>query len=117
MQESVEQGRSGVLALLKREGPVSADRLAEHLGVTAMAVRQHLYALASEGLAVHDEQRRARGRPVKLWRTTDRANARFAAKSLEPSRVDAIIERVMTLENIEDVAGLVELAATSRAQD
>jgi 2-methylcitrate dehydratase PrpD len=40
-----------------------------------------------------------------------RANARFAAKSLEPSRVDAMIERVLTLENIEDVTGLVELAA------
>jgi 2-methylcitrate dehydratase PrpD len=46
-----------------------------------------------------------------------RANARFAAKPLEPSRVEAIIERVMTLEKIEDVAGLVELAATSRAKD
>jgi 2-methylcitrate dehydratase PrpD len=44
-----------------------------------------------------------------------RANVRFAAKSLERSRVNALIERVMTLENLEDVAGLVELAATRRA--
>ena len=46
-----------------------------------------------------------------------RANARFAAKPLEPSRVEAIIGRVMALENIEDVAGLVKLAAASRVQD
>jgi 2-methylcitrate dehydratase PrpD len=46
-----------------------------------------------------------------------RANARFAAKSLEASRVEAIIERVMALEKIANVTGLVELAATSRAQD
>jgi 2-methylcitrate dehydratase PrpD len=56
------------------------------------------------------------GHPSRPLSTEDaaakfRANARFAAKSLEPSRVDAIIERVLTLENIEDVTGLVELAA------
>ena len=79
MQDSQEQhGRPAVLALLKREGPVSADGLAAQLGVTAMAVRQHLYALEGEGLAVHSEEKRARGRPVKLWRTTEKANARFA---------------------------------------
>jgi 2-methylcitrate dehydratase PrpD len=42
-----------------------------------------------------------------------RANARFAAKSLEPSRVNALVERAMTLEKVADVAGFVELAATS----
>jgi predicted ArsR family transcriptional regulator len=73
-----EQGRRAVLSLLKREGPVSADRLAAELGVTSMAVRQHLYALSAEGLAVHEEEKRGRGRPVKLWRTTDKAEARFA---------------------------------------
>ena len=73
-----QQGRSAVLSLLKREGPVSADGLAERLGVTAMAVRQHLYALAEEGLASNREERRSRGRPVKLWRTTGKADARFA---------------------------------------
>jgi predicted ArsR family transcriptional regulator len=43
-----------------------------------MAVRQHLYALESGGLAAHSEEKRGRGRPVKLWRTTEKANARFA---------------------------------------
>src|SRR6516162_10444929 len=71
-------GRPAVLALLKREGPVSADMLAEKLGITAMAVRQHLYGLSDEGLAVHVEETRGRGRPVKLWRTTEKANAQFA---------------------------------------
>jgi predicted ArsR family transcriptional regulator len=79
MQELPEQqGRLAVLSLLKREGPVSADQLARKLDVTAMAVRQHLYALTDEGLATHSEENRGRGRPVKLWRTTERANARFA---------------------------------------
>jgi predicted ArsR family transcriptional regulator len=34
--------------------------------------------LTSDGLAVHDEEKRGRGRPVKLWRTTEKADARFA---------------------------------------
>jgi predicted ArsR family transcriptional regulator len=71
-------GRKAILSLLKREGPVSADAMAEKLGVTAMAVRQHLYGLMEEGLAAYDEQVKGRGRPVKLWRATEKANARFA---------------------------------------
>ncbi len=71
-------GRAAVLDLLKREGPVSADSLSERLGITAMAVRQHLYALAEAGKAAFEEQARPRGRPVKLWRATAAANAHFA---------------------------------------
>ncbi len=67
-----------MLALLKREGPVSADALADALGVTAMAVRQHLYALSEDGLATHTEEARGRGRPVKLWSATPKADAQFA---------------------------------------
>ena len=112
MQESQEQqGRSAVLSLLKREGPVSADTLAERLGVTAMAVRQHLYGLAAEGLATHQEERRRRGRPVKLWRTTESADARFA-DSHSALAVDLIkqmhaafgprgVDRLLTLRTAE----------------
>ena len=78
LAQDSQSGRPAVLALLKREGPVSADALAETLGVTAMAVRQHLYALAQEGLATHTEEARARGRPVKLWAATAKADAQFA---------------------------------------
>ncbi len=70
--------RRAILSLLKREGPISADQLAEKLDVTAMAVRQHLYALSDDGLAVYDEHAKGRGRPVKLWRATEKANAQFA---------------------------------------
>ena len=71
-------GRAAVLDLLKREGPISADALAGRLGITAMAVRQHLYALAQDGNAAFAEQARPRGRPVKLWRATEAADAHFA---------------------------------------
>jgi len=70
--------RKAVLSLLKREGPVSAEILAERVGITAMAVRQHLYVLQTDGLVEYREQSKGRGRPVKLWRTTEKANRHFA---------------------------------------
>jgi predicted ArsR family transcriptional regulator len=71
-------GRLAVLDVLKREGPVTAEDMAEKLGVTAMAVRQHLAALEGEGLAAHETRNGARGRPARLWRATPAANARFS---------------------------------------
>lgn len=72
------KGRDAVRDVVKREGPVSADAIAARLGLTAMAVRQHLHALAAAGEAAHKEEPRPRGRPVKLWRATQAADARFA---------------------------------------
>jgi len=66
-----------VLELLKREGPVGVEALAVRLGVTAMAVRQHLYGLEREGLAAHGSRMGGRGRPAKLWRATEKADAHF----------------------------------------
>ena len=43
-------GRQAVLDLVQRAGPVSADALAGKLGLTTMAVRQHLSALEGEKL-------------------------------------------------------------------
>jgi predicted ArsR family transcriptional regulator len=74
----LSSGRLAVLSLIKREGPVSADSLAERLSLTAMAVRQHLAALALEGLAAFAEEGRPRGRPVQMWSAAPKANAYFA---------------------------------------
>jgi predicted ArsR family transcriptional regulator len=70
-----------VLALVKREGPIAADALAERLKLTSTAVRQHLQALEGEGLvaeAADAAPRAGRGRPARLWRVTEAADARFA---------------------------------------
>jgi len=71
-------GRKAVLALLKREAPVSADSLAEKLGLTGMAVRLHLGALLADGLAAFVTETRPRGRPVQMWSPTAKADASFA---------------------------------------
>lgn len=69
--------RRALLDRLKRAGPQQARELASHLGVTAMAARQHLYALEAEGIVAAEEQPRPRGRPVKLWRLTKAAEPFF----------------------------------------
>lgn len=74
------RGRAAVLDRLKREGPVSADDLAEKLGVTPMAVRQHLAALEADELAAPapvEAKARTRGRPLTLWRASEAADAHF----------------------------------------
>jgi predicted ArsR family transcriptional regulator len=66
-----------ILYLLKTKGPQTAAQLARRLGVTAMAVRQHLYGFSAQGLVGFVDQRRPVGRPVREWRLTERAAARF----------------------------------------
>jgi predicted ArsR family transcriptional regulator len=76
--QPMSASRNAVLALLQREGPVSADSLAEKLKLTGMAVRLHLGALRVEGLAAFAVESRPRGRPVQMWSATPKAAAQFA---------------------------------------
>ena len=59
--------RRAIVKLLKTEGPLDSARLAERLGLTTMAVRQHLYALQSENLVAHEERPVPLGRPTRFW--------------------------------------------------
>ncbi len=65
--------RRALLERLKRGGAQEAGALAERLGVTAMAVRQHLYALEAEDIVAATPEARPLGRPVKLWALTPSA--------------------------------------------
>ena len=69
--------RRALLDALKRDGAAQAADLAASIGVSPMAVRQHLYALRDEGLVGYEEQARPRGRPAKLWRLTEAADRYF----------------------------------------
>ncbi len=69
--------RDRVLYVLKAKGPQTAARIAKRLGVTAMAVRQHLAVLEGEKLVDFTDDRRKVGRPARLWRLTPSASDRF----------------------------------------
>jgi predicted ArsR family transcriptional regulator len=69
--------RRTLVQLLKQEGPLDASALAERLQISAMAVRQHLYALQGEQLVTYQEEPRPMGRPAKLWQLTPAADRLF----------------------------------------
>lgn len=69
--------RRALINLLKQVGAMDSQDLAARLGVSAMAIRQHLYALQDERLVTYVEEARAMGRPVKLWQLTPEANRLF----------------------------------------
>ena len=70
-------GRERVLFVLKIKGPQTAARMAKRLGVTTMAVRQHLAVLQEEELVDFTDERRKVGRPAHLWRLMPKAHDRF----------------------------------------
>ena len=68
------QTRQVLIDLLKKKGPQDAQTLASTLGISPMAVRQHLYEMKTERLVDYEEDRRPRGRPAKMWSLTPEAN-------------------------------------------
>ncbi len=59
--------RRRILDLLKLRGPQTSAELAAQLGVTSVAVRQHLQILSQKNLLVSAEERRSVGRPARRW--------------------------------------------------
>ncbi len=69
--------RRAIIYRLKELGELDAQALAEYINISAMAVRQHLYALQDEGVVTYREAARPMGRPAKLWCLTPEANQFF----------------------------------------
>src|SRR6185503_9180384 len=98
--------RRAITKLLKTEGPSGSAQLAERLGLTAMAVRKHLYALQREGLVAAEARPVPIGRPAKFWRLTREADRLFpeAYAELSVALIDSVkdafgdegLERVLT---------------------
>lgn len=72
-----QRGRQAVIRILKTDGATTAQAISEQLGVTAMAVRQHLYELSDRGVVDFEERRQGAGRPSKYWRLTPAADKFF----------------------------------------
>ena len=96
--------RQRIRAHLKSVGPTDAVALAAVLGVTGMAVRQHLYAMAEEKLVTYDEVARPKGRPAKLWRLTEAADAFFP-----DGHADLAMGLIGSLKSVFGDAGMDQL--------
>tara|TARA_Y100000814_G_scaffold117757_1_gene84259 strand:- start:213 stop:809 length:597 start_codon:yes stop_codon:yes gene_type:complete len=64
-------------------GDLSSSLLAEALGVSAMAVRQHLCELEGGGDVSSTDVSIGKGRPTKRWTLTERANRHFVDRHRE----------------------------------
>ncbi len=73
--------RDRVARTVLEDGPTTAARLAEQLGLTPAAVRRHLDALLADGLLEEREPRptavRGRGRPARLFVLTEAGRDAF----------------------------------------
>jgi len=65
-----------ILHLLKTRGPQDAETLAESIGISGMAVRQHLYQMHEESWVTFTDQGNGRGRPKRYWQLNS-TSARF----------------------------------------
>jgi DeoR family suf operon transcriptional repressor len=98
--------RRQILESLKKRGELTADDLAEQLGLTTSGVRQHLVALTSDGLVAHRQVREGPGRPRHCYHLTPAADALFPraysdltnellgyASDADPELVERLFER------------------------
>lgn len=114
-QAAVVRTRRAIVQLLKQEGSLDAETLAAQLAITAMAVRQHLYALQAEQLVTYQEESRPMGRPAKLWQLTPAADRLFpdGYADLSLSLIDSVKEAFgeAGLERLLDVRTRQQIAA------
>jgi predicted ArsR family transcriptional regulator len=107
--------RRAIVHLLKQEGALDAQTLAARLHLSAMAVRQHLYALRAENLVTYHEVPRPIGRPAKLWQLTPTADRLFpeAYAELTLSLLTSVTEAFgpAGLERLLDVRTRQQIAA------
>ena len=91
-QPGERKTRRAIVKILKMQGPLGSAQLAEQLGLTPMAIRQHLYALQNEGHVEAEERPVPIGRPVKHWRLTREADQLFpeAYAELNASLIEAL---------------------------
>ncbi len=103
--------REKVLFHLKLRGPQTAAQLARRLGVTSMAVRQHLQKLADEELVTYEEERRSVGRPARRWRL-----AAAAAQRFPDTHADLTVDILASVERTFGKGGLTRVISDRTRQ-
>lgn len=104
MKQSDEKTIERLLYLLKSRGGQTAVHLAEAVGTTPVAVRQHMEKLLEQGLVVGEDRRESVGRPKKYWKLTAKGHSRF------PDRhSDLTMELLGSIEDLYGEEGIEKL--------
>jgi predicted ArsR family transcriptional regulator len=96
--------RNQILILLKTKGPLTVSEMAEHLGVTEMAVRRHLNTLERDQMVSSQLLRQAMGRPTSQYFLTEKSDD-FFPKNYHSFTVDILedLERTQGTEVIDQL--------------
>jgi predicted ArsR family transcriptional regulator len=79
-----------ILIAVKRLGEASADDVAETVGITASAVRQHLATLRTGGYVAARQERGRPGRPADLYHSTELGESLFAGSGSSDFSVELL---------------------------
>lgn len=89
--------RQKIIMLLKKSEHMTVANLSGKMGITPMAVRQHLMTLERKGIIDYTAQKYGIGRPVYLYKLTEKARDIF------PKSYGLLINEI--LRTIEDTDG------------
>lgn len=104
-------GPTRVLETLKSDGPLTAARVGQHLGMTAVGARQHLNRLCAAGLVTFEDRRQGVGRPQRLWALSEQGHAHF-----DDRHRDLASELLNAIVVAQGDAGLAAILAAREAQ-
>lgn len=102
----LSESQREIATLLRRRGAMTVEGLSRALGISTVAVRQHLEALQSEGLLEMETERRPIGRPRRLYTLSE------AADELFPQNYSGLAQ--LLLEHLERIGGEDRLAEVFR---
>lgn len=77
VENLLKESRSAILDLLKTNGAMSVEQLAQSLDVSKVCVRRHLSLLESDGIVAFEQEKHERGRPRFIYRLTEKARCLF----------------------------------------
>lgn len=100
-----------ILTLLKQEGSLTADELANHLEISSVAVRRHLTKLEADRLVAYEEIQRGMGRPSFVYRLGEAASSFFPRRYEELA--SDVIETIQTLYGADAVKAIFEKRSES----
>ena len=104
--------RQEILTCIKVNGDMTADSLAQHMGISQVAVRQHLASLEAEGLIEIRVERRGLGRPSHRYSLTRSGDETF------PRHYDAFaLALLRQLRNTQGQAAVETLLNGKREQE
>ena len=111
--------REIILTELKRRGRLRSSDLAQELNVTSMAIFQHFQQLEEEGAVSCVSVAKGRGRPVKYWELTEKADTYFpdSHRDLSLELIDSIRESLgeAALETLIDHRSIKQQETYSQA--